>query len=73
MILRTGSSKRRDRRKKHDPMLDEEIALVEAATADLDSDTRRDDTRAHDTRQAVDRIVEQAMQQQDTTVERKRD
>ncbi|QNE37132.1 cation:proton antiporter [Leifsonia shinshuensis] len=73
MILRSGSSKRRDRRKKRDPMLDEEIALVEAATADLDSDTRRDDTRADDTRQAVDRIVEQAMQQQDTTVERKRD
>ncbi|MGH1525758.1 cation:proton antiporter [Leifsonia sp. L25] len=73
MILRTGSSKRRDRRKTRDPMLDEEIALVEAATADLDSDTRRDDTRAHDTRQAADRIVEQAMQQQDTTVERKRD
>ena len=73
MILRTGSSKRRDRRKKRDPMLDEEIALVEAATADLDSDTRRDDKRADDTRQAVDRIVEQAMQQQDTTVERKRD
>ncbi|MEY9851632.1 CPA2 family monovalent cation:H+ antiporter-2 [Leifsonia sp. EB41] len=72
MILRSGSSKRRDRRKKRDPMLDEEIALVEAATADLDSDTRRDDGRG-DTRQAVDRIVEQAMQQQDTTVERKRD
>jgi len=72
MILRSGSSKRRDRRKKRDPMLDEEIALVEAATADLDSDTRRDDRR-DDTRQAVDRIVEQAMQQQDTTVERKRD
>ncbi|MFE4951153.1 cation:proton antiporter [Leifsonia sp. NPDC056665] len=72
MILRSGSSKRRDRRKQRDPMLDEEIALVEAATADLDSDTRRDDRRG-DTRQAVDRIVEQAMQQQDTTVERKRD
>lgn len=72
MILRSGSSKRRDRRKQRDPMLDEEIALVEAATADLDSDTRRDDGRG-DPRQAVDRIVEQAMQQQDTTVERKRD
>ncbi|MFE4467463.1 cation:proton antiporter [Leifsonia sp. NPDC056824] len=72
MILRSGSSKRRDRRKQRDPMLDEEIALVEAATADLDSDTRRDDGRG-DARQAVDRIVEQAMQQQDTTVERKRD
>lgn len=73
MILRTGSSKRRDRRKKRDPMLDEEIALVEAATADFDSDTRRDDRSAGDTRDAVDRIVEQAMQQQDTTVDRKRD
>ena len=73
MILRSGSSKRRDRRKKRDPMLDEEIALVEAATADLDSDTRRDDRSAGDTRDAVDRIVEQAMQQQDTTVDRKRD
>lgn len=73
MILRSGSSKRRDRRKKRDPMLDEEIALVEAATADLDSDTRRDDRSAGDTREAVDRIVEQAMQQQDTTVDRKRD
>jgi CPA2 family monovalent cation:H+ antiporter-2 len=73
MILRTGSSKRRDRRKKRDPMLDEEIALVEAATADFDSDARRDDRSAGDTRDAVDRIVEQAMQQQDTTVDRKRD
>ncbi|MCI0159163.1 cation:proton antiporter [Leifsonia shinshuensis] len=73
MILRSGSSKRRDRRKKRDPMLDEEIALVEAATADLDSDTRRNDRSAGDTRDAVDRIVEQAMQQQDTTVDRKRD
>ncbi len=73
MILRSGSSKRRDRRRKRDPMLDEEIALVEAATADLDSDTRRDDRSAGDTREAVDRIVEQAMQQQDTTVDRKRD
>jgi CPA2 family monovalent cation:H+ antiporter-2 len=73
MILRSGSSKRRDRRKKRDPMLDEEIALVEAATADFDSDTRRDDGSAGDTRDAVDRIVEQAMQQQDTTVDRKRD
>jgi len=73
MILRTGRKARRERKKKaRDPMLDEEIALVEAATADLDSDTRRDDRR-DDTRQAVDRIVEQAMQQQDTTVERKRD
>jgi len=45
------------------------VESVEAATADLDSDTRRDDKRADDTRQAVDRIVEQAMQQQDTTVD----
>jgi monovalent cation:H+ antiporter-2, CPA2 family len=72
MILRTGKPSRRER-KKRDPMLDEEIALVEAATADLDSDTRQDTTR-----QAVDRIVEQAMQQQgglpeDTPADRKRD
>ncbi|UAJ78686.1 cation:proton antiporter [Leifsonia sp. ZF2019] len=79
MILRTGKkSKRRDRKKKRDPMLDEEIALVEAATADLDSDARRDDTSADHTRAAVDRIVEQAMQQQaagqeDTSGDRKRD
>ncbi|KQR53865.1 potassium transporter [Leifsonia sp. Leaf336] len=73
MILRSGSSKRRDRRKKRDPVLDEGIALVEAVTADLDSDARRDDRSAADTRDAVDRIVEQAMQQQDTTVDRKRD
>jgi monovalent cation:H+ antiporter-2, CPA2 family len=78
MILRTGKPKRRDRKKKRDPMLEEEIALVEAATADLDSDSRRDDKSADHTRAAVDRIVEQAMQQQamgqeDTSGDRKRD
>lgn len=78
MILRTGKPKRRDRKKKRDPMLDEEIALVEAATADLDSDARREDKSADHTRSAVDRIVEQAMQQQamgqeDSSGERKRD
>lgn len=73
MILRSGSSKRRDRRKERDPMLDEEIALVEAATAGLDSESRREDGSAGGSRDAVDRIVEQAMQQQDTTVDRKRD
>lgn len=73
MILRSGSSERRDRRKKRDPMLDEEIALVEAATAGLDSESRREDGSAGGSRDAADRIVEQAMQQQDTTVDRKRD
>ena len=73
MILRTGKPKRRDRRKKRDPMLEEEIALVEAATADLGSDDGRAGRSADDTRQAVDRIVEQAMRQQDITGDRKRD
>ena len=68
MILRTGSSKKRSRPKR-DPMLDEEIALVEAATADLDSAATTDTG----TRQAVDRVIEQAMQQQDTSGDRKRD
>jgi CPA2 family monovalent cation:H+ antiporter-2 len=72
MILRTGRSaeKRAAKRgtKLRDPMLDEEIALVEAATADLDRDDRRDGDR-----DAIDRVVEQAMQQQDTTGDRKRD
>ena len=68
-------------------MLDEEIALVEAATADEDSDARRkprsagktnsDETRADqagtdDMRDAVDRMVERAMRQ-DTSGERERD
>ena len=73
MILRTGKPKRSSRRKTRDPMLDEEIALVEAATADLDSDTRREGTSADETRQSVDRIVEQAMQQQDSGEMRERD
>jgi CPA2 family monovalent cation:H+ antiporter-2 len=78
MILRTGKPRRRDRKARRDPMLDEEIALVEAATADLDSDSRRDDTSADHTKAAVDRIVERAMQQQamgqeDTNGDRKRD
>ncbi|WP_431278086.1 cation:proton antiporter [Leifsonia poae] len=74
MILRTGksskrtSSKKRAKEKSRDPMLDEEIALVEAATADLDPDTGSEGTR-----NAIDRVVEQAMQQQDTTGDRKRD
>ena len=53
-------------------MLDEEIALVEAATADLDSDARREGTSADETRQAVDRLVERAMQD-DMSGERERD
>ncbi|NUU07064.1 cation:proton antiporter [Leifsonia sp. C5G2] len=73
MILRTGPKRRRERKKKtRDPMLDEEIALVEAATADLDSDARREGTSADETRQAVDRIVERAMQD-DMSGERERD
>lgn len=71
MILRTGrSAEKRAKRatEKRDPMFDEEIALVEAATADLDRDDRRDGAR-----DAIDRVVEQAMQQQDTTGDRKRD
>jgi CPA2 family monovalent cation:H+ antiporter-2 len=68
MILRTGSSKKKPKRLR-DPMLDEEIALVEAATADFDAAATTD----RDTRQAVDRVVEQAMQQQDTSGDRKRD
>ncbi|MDN4597418.1 cation:proton antiporter [Leifsonia virtsii] len=73
MILRTGPKRRRERKKKtRDPMLDEEIALVEAATADLDSDARREGTSADETRQAVDRIVERAMQD-DLSGERERD
>jgi CPA2 family monovalent cation:H+ antiporter-2 len=72
MILRTGRSAEKSAAKREskqrDPMLDEEIALVEAATADLDRDDRRGDDRG-----AIDRVVEQAMQQQDTTGDRKRD
>ncbi|WP_438877050.1 hypothetical protein, partial [Bacillus cereus group sp. BC42] len=63
MILRSGPSRRRDRKKKREPMLDEEIALVEAATADLDSDGRRETTSADETQRAVDRMVERAMQE----------
>ncbi|WP_158865546.1 cation:proton antiporter [Leifsonia sp. AG29] len=73
MILRSDPSKRRGRRPRSDRMLDEEIALVEAATADLGPAARRDPTRADQTQQAVDRIVEQAMQQQDMSAERKQD
>lgn len=68
MILRTGSTKKKPKPIR-DPMLDEEIALVEAATADLDSSAAYD----RDARQAVDRVIEQAMQQQDTSGDRKRD
>jgi len=55
MILRAGPSRRRERKQRHAPMIDEEIALVDAATAD------------------VDRLVEQAMLQQDAGGERERD
>jgi CPA2 family monovalent cation:H+ antiporter-2 len=73
MILRTGKSKRLPSKKRaedkgRDRMFDEEIALVEAATADLDPDTGSEDTR-----HAIDRVVEQAMHQQDTTGDGKRD
>ncbi|GAB3573599.1 cation:proton antiporter [Leifsonia lichenia] len=68
MILRTGKRQKKKRATKpeRDPMLDEEIALVEAATADLDPEARSDDTR-----QAIDRVVDQAMQQDSS--DRKRD
>ncbi|MFI5059989.1 MAG: cation:proton antiporter [Actinomycetales bacterium] len=68
MILRTGKSKKPAAQKSRDPMFDEEIALVEAASADFD---RR--AGSGDSRQAIDPVVEQAMQQQDTTGDRKRD
>ncbi|MDN4616161.1 cation:proton antiporter [Leifsonia sp. F6_8S_P_1B] len=64
MILRTGAPTRRRKKPKRDPMLDEEIALVEAATADLAPESGRDDRKADDTTAAVDRIVEQAMLEQ---------
>ena len=64
MILRTGKKPRK--RRMRDRMLDEEIALVEAATADGDE-------LPHGSRHAIDRVVEQAMQQQDITGDRKRD
>jgi CPA2 family monovalent cation:H+ antiporter-2 len=70
MILRTGKSSKKRAKKLHDPMFDEEIALVEAATADPEPDS---ESRSDDTRKAIDRVVEQAMQQQDTTRDRKRD
>jgi CPA2 family monovalent cation:H+ antiporter-2 len=54
-------------------MLDEEIALVEAATADLPSVAQREGDGPDETQQAVDRIVEQAMLQQDSSGERERD
>lgn len=63
-ILRTGASTRRRKKPKRDPMLDEEIALVEAATADLLPESGRDDRNADGTTAAVDRIVEQAMLEQ---------
>ncbi|MGN7797977.1 cation:proton antiporter [Leifsonia sp. 22587] len=76
MILRSGPKKerRRKRKKTRDPMLDEEIALVEAATADPGSEPapRREHASVDETRQAVDRMVEQAMQQ-DMSGERERD
>jgi monovalent cation:H+ antiporter-2, CPA2 family len=73
MILRTGPKRRRDRKTRRDPLLAEGIALVEAATADADSDARRDDEEAGRTQQDVDRMVEEAMLQQDTSGERKQD
>ncbi|MGO4592946.1 cation:proton antiporter [Leifsonia sp. 2TAF2] len=74
MILRSGPKRERKRKKAaRDPMLDEEIALVEAATADFDAPAERRNTGADETQQAVDRIVEQAMQQRDTSGERERD
>jgi CPA2 family monovalent cation:H+ antiporter-2 len=72
-ILRSGPKRRRVRKKKApDRMIDEEIALVDAATADLDSDARRDAVSADETKRAVDQLVERAMQQ-DSSGERERD
>jgi CPA2 family monovalent cation:H+ antiporter-2 len=64
VILRTKKS---SRLKGRDPMLDEEIALVEAATAEPGSGSDVE------TRHAVDRVVEQAMQQPDTNGDRKQE
>lgn len=73
MILRTGPKRPRRRNKKtRDLMLDEEAALVDAATADLEPGPQREPAGAED-RNAVDRMVEQAMRQQDTSSERERD
>ncbi|PJJ61861.1 cation:proton antiporter [Compostimonas suwonensis] len=53
--------------RERDPILDEGINLVEAATAGMEPG---DDTP---TKEAVDRIVEQAMQQSDDVAERRRE
>ena len=66
MILRT---KKKKKPRAKNPMLDEEIALVEAATAGLEAGSDSD----YQTKQAIDRVVEQAMQQQDTKADRKQE
>jgi CPA2 family monovalent cation:H+ antiporter-2 len=63
-ILRT---KKRPRSQQRDPMLDEEIALVEAATAEPGSGSDAE------TKHAIDRVVEQSMQQPDTDGDRKQE
>jgi CPA2 family monovalent cation:H+ antiporter-2 len=61
VVLRT---KKKAKKPERDPMLAEEIALVEAATAGLDSEP------APVADGAVDRLVEQAMEQSDQPVRR---
>ncbi|MGG7464552.1 MULTISPECIES: cation:proton antiporter [unclassified Plantibacter] len=73
-VLRTGKPTRKQRReqreqqaKPHDPMLDEEIALVEATEDDADEPVTESEQAA------IDRLVEQAMNQTDDPPPRKRE
>ena len=54
--------------KEHNPVLEEEIALVDAATRGQQSEDGEDDQT---TREAIDRIVDQAMRQTDDSDTRK--
>ncbi|MFZ4894805.1 cation:proton antiporter [Plantibacter sp. Mn2098] len=67
-VLRTGK-KKRTRQTKTNPIVDEEIALVEAATATEDPDAPTTETE----QAAIDRLVEQAMNQSDDPPVRKRE
>ncbi|MFC6356935.1 cation:proton antiporter [Luethyella okanaganae] len=71
VILRTPS-KKRALRKPHAPMLAEEIALVEAATAEFDSPQKAGGQDA-ETQRAVDRVVERAQAAKDDGAEEKQD